>query len=427
MRGFGLLLLLALASATSGCSRSDEGAKPSQNGSGGGADENDAGDGEEGFSCEGSGISKTPWVLAIDKTSAKIRWEACREGTAPEVSIEKEDGGEEKTVTASVSPFEVTETYKAPLAPQGPHDWAGTYYMHEAALTGLTPSSCYRYSLGADASAKGRFCTARNAGDSFKFLVIGDTNPALGDSAAHVLEHNLKANPDFTLHTGDIQYYASLLETWAIWWPKMQPMLAQGGFFPAVGNHEFEKPNEFEQYYTRFFDGAGFSGNTRYFRFQTGGVHFFSLDSEQSLDRDSEQGKWIEAQLADAKSQPDFRFSIVFLHRPWLTCGDTGNQPALREAYEQLFVDNGVKLVLFGHMHGYERFETAGLTYIVSAGGGGHIGNVDENSSRPECEYRKASGNIFNATVMEVSPGKLRGTTTDDQGTVRDEFEIAVP
>lgn len=418
--------MLALALGTLSCSRSDEDSKPSQ-GAGGTGGEEDEGEGEEGLRCEGSGISKTPWVLAIDETSAKVRWEACREGTPAELRFAKEGGGEEQTFAASVKPFEVTETYKAALKPEGPHDWAGTYYMHEAALTGLTPSTCYTYELGADASAKGRFCTARAPGESFKFLVIGDTNPGLSQAASKVLEQNLPANPDFTLHTGDIQYYASMIESWAIWWPKMAPMLAQGGFFPAVGNHEFEKPKEFELYYERFFDGAGFDGTTRYYRFQSGGVWFFSVDSEQDLAPDSTQGKWLQAQLADAKGQPGFRFSIVYVHRPWATCGDTGDKPELREAYEPIFLDHDVKLVLFGHMHGYERFELNGLTYITSAGGGAHLGDVNENDSRPECEHRKASGKFFNATVFEVGQDKLRGITTDDEGKVRDDFEIAVP
>lgn len=423
MRSTGLCVVVALALSTMACSRSTDGPIPNVDN---GSTEEDGGD-EGGFSCEGSGISKAPWVLAIDRSSAKIRFEACREGVAEEIRFRSTVGDESGTIAAKVAPFEVTETYKAPLAPEGPHDWAGTYYMHEASLGGLTPSTCYEYELVADASMKGRFCTAREPGESFRFLVIGDTNPGLGQAASRVIEQNLKANPDFTLHTGDIQYYASFVETWAIWWPKMQPLLSQGAFLPAVGNHEFEKPKEFELYYQRFFDGAGFDGTTRYYRFESGGVWFFSVDTEQELGVDSAQGKWLVEGLGFAKKQPGFRASVVYLHRPWITCGDTGDNPALREAYEPIFIENDVKLVLFGHMHGYERFEVPGLTYITSAGGGALLGDVDENADRPTCELREASGNFYNATIVEVGPNELRGITKDNEGEVRDEFEIPLP
>ena len=418
MRLFGCSVVMAMVLGVFGCSRSDDGEPPKT------ADENGSSDVEEGLVCEGSGVSKTPWVLAIDETSAKIRWEACREGVSPELTWKREDGGEAKKAVAQVAPFVVTETYKLPFNPEGPHDWEGTYYMHEAALTGLEPSTCYSYELTADASAKGRFCTARKAGDSFRFMVIGDTNPSLGNSTSQLLEKNLPANPDFTIHTGDLQYYASLIESWANWWPKMQPLLAQGALLPAVGNHEFEKPKEFELYYERFFDGAGFDGTSRYYRFSSGGVWFFSADTEQDLGPDSEQGKWLAEGLAFAKKQPGFRFSIVYLHRPWITCGDKSNDPELRQAWEPVFVENDVKLVIFGHLHGYERFEVPGLTYITSGGGGAVLYDLDKNLDRPECELRKAAGAFYNATIFEVEAGKLRGITKDEKGEVRDEFEI---
>jgi len=422
MRFLGCSLAMVMVLGVLGCSRSEKSAppKPAEVEH---EEEIDAGT-EEGLVCEGTGVSKTPWVVAIDETSAKIRWEACREGVAPELTWKAESGGEAKTAVANVAPFVVPVSFKISLIPDGPHDWAGTYYMHEVALTGLEPSTCYTYELSADASAKGRFCTARKPGESFRFLVIGDTNPSLSPATSQVLEQNLPANPDFAVHTGDLQYYDSFIETWASWWPGMKPLLAQGAFLPSVGNHEFEKPNEFELYYKRFFDGAGFDGTTRYYRFSTGGVWFFSVDTEQELGLDSPQGKWLTEGLAFARKQPGYRFSIVYLHRPWITCGDSGDDPERRETWEPVFIENDVKLVLFGHMHGYERFEVPGLTYVVSGGGGGLLSDVDENADKPFCEMRKASGRFYNATIVEVGPSAIHGITKDHKGEVRDEFQI---
>jgi hypothetical protein len=78
-------------------------------------------------------------------------------------------------------------------------------------------------------------------------------------------------------------------------------------------------------------------------------------------------------------------------------------------------------------MHGYERFQIGDVTFVTSAGGGGALGDVDANITRPECAMRVASGKFFHAVVFDVATGMLTGTTIDDQAAVRDSFAIATP
>jgi hypothetical protein len=380
-----------------------------------------------GVTCDATGISKGPWVLAVDRTSAVIRWEACRAEAAPQALVAPEAGGTELPVSSIETPFDVTETYVAVLNPDAPDDEAGTYFMHEAHATGLSPSTCYRYHLSADTERKGRFCTARMPGDPVKFMAIGDTNPGLNQAAATLLPRVLPENPDFIVHGGDIQYYDSGLETWAYWFPQMQPMLSQGAFLPAIGNHESEKSEEYSAYTVRFFGQAGFDGGEEHYRFESGGVWFFALNSEQSLDTGSDQATWLVQQLADAAAQPGFRFSVVYLHKPFVTCGDTGDNTTARMQLTPFLEQNQVALVIQAHMHGYERFELGPITYLTSGGGGGAIGNVDENITRPECPMRVASGPFRHAVILEVGAGELKGTAIDDQGMERDSFTKMVP
>jgi hypothetical protein len=380
-----------------------------------------------GLPCTPSGVSKGPWSLRVDGTSAVIRWEACRQGTSADVSYSPEAGGAAKTVKATEAPFVVDNTYVAAFLPDAPPDYAGTYYMHEAALTGLDPDTCYTYALGADANAKGRFCTARPSGAPLRFWTIGDTNPGIGPYAAGVLANILPQKPDFLIHGADIQYYDSGLETWASWFPVMEPMLAAGAFYPAVGNHEAEKPDEQQQYDIRFFGNAGFDGNEKWYRFQSAGVWFFSLDTEESIDPGSEQGGWLVSKLEDATKQPGFRFSIVYLHKPLVTCGDTGDNPDARAKLEPIFQQYNVPLVIQAHMHGYERFELGNLTYLTSAGGGGKIGDVDANIQRDYCGQRVVSGPFRHGVVFDLSAGMLKATAIDYEGNVVDEFTKVVP
>jgi hypothetical protein len=372
-------------------------------------------------------VSKGPWSLAIDGTSAKVRWEACRPGTAGDLVYTPEAGGASATAPSTESPYYVATTYAAPLAPEAPPDLAGIWYMHEAALTGLTPATCYSYQLAADATKKGRFCTARKPGDPLTWMAIGDTNPGIGPYAAGDLMYALPHHPDFTLHGGDIQYYDSLLETWASWFPVMQPMLSQGGFFPAVGNHEIEMPTEFADYDVRYFGGAGFDGNTQYYRFQSAGVWFFSLDTEAPLDPGSTQGAWLVRELQDATTQPGFRFSVIIVHRPFVTCGDTGDDPLLRALLEPFFLQYHVPVVIQAHMHGYERFEFGNITYLTIAGGGGRIGDPSANIARSYCNQRVVGNGARHAAIFDLGPGTLKGTIVGYDGSMVDSFTETVP
>ncbi|TKD08344.1 metallophosphoesterase family protein [Polyangium fumosum] len=377
--------------------------------------------------CPGPGISKGPWSLRADRTSAVVRWEACRQGVAGGVVFTPEGGGDAREATSTVTTYEVTTTRKAVLDPSAPPDEAGTYWTHEAVLSGLTPGACVDYHLAADPAAKGRVCAAKPDGADLRFLAIGDTNPGLNRITQKVLDQVLPMGPDFTLHGGDIQYYDSGLETYASWFPAMRPLLAQGAFFPALGNHELEVPEEYEAYYRRFFGGAGFDGAGDHYRFESGGVWFFSLDTEQPLGIASEQGIWLAESLADAASKPGYRFSVVFLHKPIVTCGDKSDDPATRAELEPLFVQHGVRLVIQAHMHGYERFAFPDLTWITTGGGGASLANVDENIDRPICAMRAASGTVRHAVILDATGKTLSGEVIDDKGTVWDTFVLDGP
>lgn len=387
---------------------------------------------EGGVPCNATGISKGPWSLHVDTTSAVIRWEACRAGTNAGLTYAKEQGGPSLAAKSTETPFVVDKTIVALNADASP-DYAGTWYMHEAQLTGLSPGTCYKYRLDADQTTEARFCSAHESGDTFKFLAIGDTNPALGFSTTNVLDHVVPVGFDFTVHGGDIEYYDSIVETYAIWFRLMAPLLREGAIMPAIGNHDGdmqkgEPGDKFQQYTQRFWGGAGFWGTDTYYGFSNGGVYFFTLDTENPIDPSSVQFQWLANQLQQASTQPGYRFSVLYVHRPFLTCGDTGDDPAdLMQMQQQLFGKYKVPLVIQAHMHGYERFELPGLTIVTAAGGGGALGNVNGNTSRSYCNERVVSGAFFHGDVFTIAPGMMSMQAIDDQGKVRDSFAHAVP
>lgn len=378
--------------------------------------------------CPPDGITKGPWSLAMTRTTMKVRWEACSPEANPTLVVRPEAGGAETVVTSKATAIEIAQRYEAPLNEKNaPADLPGTYYTHDAEVTGLTPGTCYRYALGADPKRAGRFCTAQPDGGRVHFMAIADTNPLFGNATTHVLEKLLPLGPDFVVHGGDIQYYDSGLETWRGWFPVMQPMLASGALMAAMGNHESEKPEELATYALRFFGDASMGGERAYYTFETGGVHFFALDTETSLAPETPQGTWLVTKLDEVSKLPGYRASIIVLHRPLVTCGDTAQDDASRNHYAPIFAQHKVPLVIQGHMHGYERFELDGITYVTTGGGGALIDDVDENLSRAESAARKASGAFFHAIDVTIDGKNLHGATIDDKGLTRDTFDITLP
>jgi hypothetical protein len=366
-------------------------------------------------------------VQRFDSSSARIRWDSCAPGDAS-ITLVPDGGGDPIVVEGSQSATDIDFEY-APLLDDVEPDRPGTYYLSEVVPTGLEPGACYSFSLGADPARGGRFCTARPTGQAFRFVATGDTNPTVGPTPELFAAAVADGPADFVAHLGDIQYYSALVESWARWFELLQPMLSSAAFQPSIGNHEDEKPGEYEAYYGRLFADAGFGGTSRYYRFESGGLWFFALDTESDLSPNSPQGQWLEAELAAASVQPGFRGSIVYMHRPFITVGDSASQPALRAYYEPLFETQGVRLVLAGHMHGYERFESGALVYVTSGGGGGAMGDIDANvEARPdEAALRVAASDVKHMTVLDVTASSIDVRAVDAAGGTLDSFSVPLP
>lgn len=418
------LFLWALGILGAGCSSSSEPTAATDPAST--DDESDAGDVPP--PCPANGISKGPWSMAMTREGGRIRWESCRAGSEGGLVLTPEGGGEARTLASTETMKELTVRHTAVLGPQrSPDDWPGPAWLHEVVLDGLSAGTCYQYALAADRSLTGRFCTARPDGADVHFVAIGDTNPLLGEVVPKLIAKVVPLAPDFLVHGGDIQYYESALETWTGWFPLMRPLLALGALQPALGNHEHETPDELDDYSNRFFGYPNFGGERTYYRYESAGIWFHVLDTELPVEPETPQGKWLVAGLEEVSKTPGFRFSMLVMHRPFVTCGDNAQNQAARTGYASALAQYKVPLVLQAHIHGYERFEIDGVTYITTGGGGGLIGDMDENVSRAECAMRKASGGFVHALDVAISGTAIHARAIDATGAERDSFDIRVP
>jgi hypothetical protein len=134
------------------------------------------------------------------------------------------------------------------------------------------------------------------------------------------------------------------------------PLLAAGvKFYASLGNHD--NPN---QAFYRNFN----MGGKRYYSFSPqNGVRFFAIDSNYL---DPDQLAWLEKELAASGSE----WKIAFFHHPLYSSGDK-HGPALekRQALEPLLLKHGVRVVLTGHEHFYERIKPQkGIYHFISGG-----------------------------------------------------------
>ena len=379
---------------------------------------------------------KGPWVQQPTTSASLVRWESRLAPPSAAIEAVAVGGGDTLSFTGTSRETVTQLSYGIGSPLVSDPDVPGTYFVNEVELTGLAPATCYTYTIVGWPTHGGRFCTMHEASDHatpIRFYVIGDTSPGVMGTV-RLISAAQPENTEFTVHVGDLQYYSTLIESQQLWFNLMQPLLSANAFLPCVGNHEMDEiPFEYVDYYERLFTPAGRNGNDRYYHFNTGGVWFFSLSSEHDIDMGSEQLDWLEAELAVAEADPDYRFSIVYVHRPLFSLGDYRPSDSLRAALLPVFEAHRIPLVLSGHNHAYERFEYPGITHVVSGAGGFIDRSVDQRVDEdPDAAmHRAASGVFLQSMIFEVTQNGagedvVRGEALDDMGMVRDSFEHVV-
>ena len=174
------------------------------------------------------------------------------------------------------------------------------------------------------------------------------------------------------------------------------------------GNHDIVSENRIEAVDEAFGDPP------RWARYEWGGIDVVVLDSNQ-IDS-AEQGEFLVETLADS-SDP----TIVVFHHPVFSCSIDRERPPVLETWVPLF-DDDVFLVLSGHDHVYERFESDEVTYIVSGGGGRPLNEVVEcPPGHPQLMVGEA---LHHFLVLEQVDG-LEITAIDVNGATIDEVELA--
>jgi hypothetical protein len=247
--------------------------------------------------------------------------------------------------------------------------------------------------------------------DSVRFAVIGDmgTGEKAQYEVAQQMEHNRETTGfNFVLMLGDNIYGGkSPADMKKKFEDPYGPLLGAGvKFYASLGNHD--DPNE------RFYKPFNM-GEKRYYSYKNGNAEFFALDSNYM---DPQQMDWLSKALRDSSAT----WKICFFHHPLYSDGRFhGPDTDLRARLEPIFQANGVKVVLSGHEHVYERIKPHnGIYYFVL----GNSGELRAHNLRPSADTASGSDVDRDFMVMEIAGDQLffqtisRTGGTVDSGTI---------
>lgn len=309
-------------------------------------------------------------------------------------------------------------------------------WNHHIALPLLPDRTSVYYVVGSDDEGWTEvfsFTSPRAFPDSFTASVAADFgyDNALGT----IREMNARAHSlDFHVCMGDISYandHPQHYETWwRQWWQALQPFTTSTPFMASPGNHEvscrcleYPQTRDFRVFKTKFSYAGQYVAHQRrgspdgmWYSFDYGPVHFVSFSSESDYpgspvdvkkkkkktektttngfssfssfsQQPMSQLEWIQWDLSRV-NRSNTPFVIVYAHRPIYV-----NDPALsdvdgtpkgqslhmQQAFEEVFHNASVDVMLAGHIHMYQRMErayqgkvnvTSGMATIMAGGAG---------------------------------------------------------
>ena len=263
------------------------------------------------------------------------------------------------------------------------------------------------------------------------------TNPA---ARRALVEKIAKEKPAALFVSGDVPYhgiaadYDVFRDETASW--RRQRLRV----YPAIGNHELamcQVPICLERWWSAFPELR----ERRWYSVALG-THLFAvvLDSTSSLLPGSEQQAWFEAEMTAL--EPAVRVVLVVLHHPPVADLQTtklvdhnvrANEASLADALTGLAARSTARFVVSaGHIHNYERLEHAGVTYLVSGGGGAHPAEIDRT---PDDLYRSERFPNYHYVRFELRRHRLvvemirlqdSRAAKPSHWKIRDRFEVSL-
>ncbi len=336
----------------------------------------------------------------------------------------------------------------------------GPALYHAVNLTGLAAASLYAYRVGdgTNWSEWNHFRTAAEEPEPFTFVYFGDAQNDVKSHWSRVFREAFSDAPRarFMLHAGDLINRGNRDAEWGDWFGAAGWVNTMIPVIAVPGNHEYDitrtvpipesradqkkLPRSLASRWQQRFDfpdngPAAFreSLNETVYFIDCQGVRIVALNSMENVDV---QADWLRGVLADNPSS----WTIVTHHHPVYSVSERRDNAELRNAWQPLYDEFRVDLVLQGHDHGYGRTDlrrfapnaadgatfrsrAAGTVYVVSVSGPKmYAAGAESFARRAEdtqlyqiitidhdhlvYEAKTATGELYDAFTLIKQPGR---------------------
>lgn len=286
--------------------------------------------------------------------------------------------------------------------------------IHHVTIGPLEPATTYYYRCG----GSGPEFSFRTPPSAFpvEFVVVGDLGQTEWTSST--LKHVESKDYDVFLLPGDLSYADTHQPLWDSFGRLVEPYASRRPWMVTEGNHEIEiipiiASDGFKAYNARWrmpYEQSNSTSNL-YYSFEVAGAHVVMLGSYTDFDLQSDQYKWLKADLmgVDRKRTP---WVFVLVHAPWYNTNTAhlGEGESMREAMEELLYEARVDVVFAGHVHAYERFtriynkkvDPCGPVYVTIGDGGNREGLAltFQNPPSPLSLFREPSFGLGRLRVV---------------------------
>jgi hypothetical protein len=249
------------------------------------------------------------------------------------------------------------------------------------------------------------------ADPTFRIAATGDIG--CSTSAQSTVNQIKNQNPNLVLWLGDLSYVDANIDCFI-----SQTSQLASKDEAIVGNHDDSEDgssaartqliNHFglpsNGYYSKTFDVVGTQ--------RTDDILLIGMDSQSSIASSSSQYAFVSNSLQNSNSP----LKIVIVHKPFLTCTCQHSANGQFNAYQSLFKQYGVNLVIQGHNHNIQYFNPIdNVKYIVSGAGG--RSHYSLTSTPQPAHFRDSSSYGFTLIDANFATNELQGKFITSSGT----------
>ena len=284
--------------------------------------------------------------------------------------------------------------------------------LHEVHVCGLTADTRYFYKVGGPGHWSEVFSVATSptigTTERWSFAATGDSRGNEENAWAIAQERVLARGVDLQVFSGDAVALGNVQEQWnnEFFGPsngdfEVHDSLAQIPLMMANGNHDLLATNYLAQFaFPQEQTEAETADGEEWYSFDYGNAHFVFLNDTVFMPAviAGAEREWLEADLRRADmNRANVPWIFVIHHKPLYTClSNHSPNIDLRSAWQPLFDQYHVDMVIAGHNHVYERSRPIyGLTGVE-----GNVAATEGSNYEP-----RVTGGIPSGTVYVVAAG----------------------